>query len=295
MLTLPSAALVHLRQETRRLTVAGVIYKNDGTTVRCSQHDEDLLIVGGDYEGIYYSTVGVTASEIKAGSDLSTDNMEISGNLDDGIAFTGFNVADIEAGLFNKAPFETFLCQWDDPSSWQKTLRRGYLGEIARTDEGSFTCEWRGILQDLQQNIGRTYSETCDVKRFGDSRCGFNVNSVTYAATIAAVTSRRRFDLTVTGLPGGLASGYFDLGEVEGTSGPNAGYLKQIKRGAVSGTLGQVELWESLPADPQIGDTVTIRAGCDRRFESCQFFANTDNFRGHGRWIPGIPKIIRAP
>jgi uncharacterized phage protein (TIGR02218 family) len=293
LLLLPGAATLHLARENRRLTIAGYVEKADGTVIRCTQHDIDLEISGGDFAGIYFSSASITASDIKSNSDLSVDNMEVSGAISDGFAITGFSVADIEAGQFDNAPFETFLCQWDDPSAWQKPLRRGYLGEISRTAEGSFQCEWRGIIQALHQVQGRTYGERCDVKRFGDTRCKFDVAAITQTATVTSVTSRRRFDVSISGGP--HVAGTFELGEVIFTSGLNTGYLKQIKRDAVAGNVGELELWDSLPLTVTVGDELTIRPGCDRLFATCQAYENYKNFRGHGRWIPGIPNIIRAP
>jgi hypothetical protein len=60
-------------------------------------------------------------------------------------------------------------------------------------------------------------------------------------------------------------------------------------------TQGQIELWEPMPKDVAPGDTFTLQPGCDRRWETCVGYSNTVNFRGHGRWMPGIPQIIRAP
>lgn len=291
MFTLPAAAQLHLARESRRITICGEIYKTDGTVLRCTQHDEDVEIESGDFEGIYYATQAVTGSAVKAGSDLSVDNMEIEGVIADSLDFGGFSVADIEAGLFNRAPFQTFLCQWDNPSAWQKPIRRGFLGKISRTAEGQFTAEWRGLLQLMQQNVGRTYSETCDVVRFGDARCALNVDALEQDGTVTAVTSRRLFDLDTAA----HTFGYFDLGEVLGLTGANAGIRRLIKREVAGSPAGAIETWDSFPYNIQVGDTFRLRPGCDRRFETCQGFANTLNFRGHGRWIPGIPNIIRAP
>lgn len=295
MLTLPPAAEIHLQGINQRLTIAGVIYRRDGRAIRCTQHDEDLDVVGGAFEGVYLARVPVTGSDLTNRADLSADNMEIGGRLDDALSFTGFTPQDIEAGLFDSAPFETLLLQWDDPSAWQKVLRRGYLGEISRTAEGSFQAEWRGLIQLLQQQIGRTYSELCDVKRFGDARCGLDVDALEVVTTVTAVTSRRRFDVNGGGFSVGEATaGYFDLGVASLETGSAAGYSRQIKLDQVGG-LGQILLWEDLAYDVQIGDQVRLRPGCDRRFETCQRLDNVVNFRGHGRWIPGIPNIIRAP
>lgn len=294
MLTLLPAAKLHLRQAARRLTIGGVVYRKDGVALRCTQHDEDLEIVGGDLEGLYLSTTTVTGSDIKSASDLSADNMEVTGFLTDELNVQGFTVADIEAGLFANAPFETFLCQWDDPSAWQKMLRRGYLGEIKRTAEGTFQAEWRGLLQILSQTVGEIYGEACDVVRFGDQRCGKDVDALEQTGAVTAVTSRRSFEVTLdVGAP--AVTNYWDIGELTSTSGANQSYRKQIKTATGAGTVWQVELWESLPKDVLAGMTVMMRPGCDRRFESCTRWANTDNFRGHGRWMPGIPNIIRAP
>lgn len=297
MLTLPPAALLHLDRESRRLTVCGVIYKRNGTTIRCTQFDDDLVLTGGDLDGYYTSGVPITASEVKSGSDLSVDNLEIQGTIDDTLAFSGFTVADIEAGQFKGAPFETFLCQWDNPSAWQKTIRRGYIGQVKRTAEGQFTAEWRGLLQPLQQVIGRTYAELCDVKRFCDTRCGILESDVQQDSAVTSVTSRRRFNATVSG----PRLTYFDLGEARFVTGANAGYIGQIKRGAVDDVLGRFELWDSLPFDLAPGDQVRFIPGCDRRFSTCQSwthvgeFGNYKRFRGDGFWIPGIPRIQRAP
>lgn len=295
MLVLPTTAQLHFARESRRLTIAGVIEKNDGSFVRCTQHDEDLEIDTGDLAGFYLAAAAVSGSDVQTSSDMSVDNMEISGYLTDALSFTGFSKADIKAGLFANAPFQTFLCQWDAPDLWQLVFRRGFLGEIKDTAEGAFQVEWRGLFQPLQQLVGRTVSERCDVKRFGDARCKLDVDALSIDGTVTAVTSNRLFTVTPdTPSPG--TSDYFSLGEVAWLTGENAGYdRQQIKRDTQALPVEVVELWESMPNTVQIGDRLRLRPGCNRTFEACQFWANVVNFRGHGRWIPGIPNIIRAP
>lgn len=297
-MTLTPEALEHLRGEVRRLTVCGVITKRDGSTVRCTQHDEDIVITTGQFAGTYLTTTAVGTSDIKSNSDMSVDNLEVTGVISDDLQFTGFSVDDIEAGLFNNAPFTMFICQWDNPSLWQKITKRGFLGEIKRNSEQAFSCEWRGLTQPLQQTIGRTYGERCDVIRFGDERCKLNRDEYSAGFTVTAVTSRKDFTGSFSvGSPGAIvpATGLFDLGEITFQSGQNAGFLLQIKRDSVNGTLGHLELWDQMPYDVQVGDVAIVTAGCDRRWETCKDFGNQKNFRGHGRLCPGIQKIIRAP
>ncbi len=82
-MTLTPEALAHLQSEVRRLTVCGIIYKKDGSIVRCTQHDEDIVITSGSYAGTYLATAAVGASDIKSNSDMSVDNLEISGVISD--------------------------------------------------------------------------------------------------------------------------------------------------------------------------------------------------------------------
>lgn len=297
MLILPSGITVELARESRRTTVCGVVYKRDGTSVRCTQFDEDLEIETGELAGIYWSGIPITASDVKSAADLSVDNLEVQGTVNDALNFAGFTVADIQAGLFNGAAFETFLVSWADPNGGQKTIRRGYLGEISHTAEGQFTAEWRGLLQPMQQTIGRTYAELCDVVRFCDSRCGILEEDVQQDTVVSSAAGGRQFIAPATA----PSDRYFELGEARFLSGRNAGFIGQIKLAAVSAPSIEFELWESLPFDPAPGDEVRLIPGCDRRFSTCQSwthvgpYGNYKNFRGDGFWIPGIPKIQRAP
>lgn len=294
MLQLPTPAQLHFARENRRLTVGGMIERTDGTILRCTQHDEDLTIVDGDLAGIYLAVAAVSTSDVQSSSDMSVDNLEVSGYLTDELSFTGFSVNDIEAGLFRNAPFQTFLTQWDNPNAWQLIIRRGFLGDIKRTAEGAFQVEWRGLFQPLQQTIGRTYSERCDVKRFGDARCKKDVDALEIEGTVTSVTSNRTFVVTLDS-PSPGASDYFTLGEVHWLTGGNAGYdRQQIKRSTQSGTE-LIELWEVMPETIQIGDRLRLRPGCNRTYEACIGWNNTINNRAHGRCIPGMPNIIRAP
>jgi uncharacterized phage protein (TIGR02218 family) len=296
MLTLPGAGIAHLAQENRRLTVCGIVTKTDGSIVRCTQFDDDLEITSGPFEGVYFSTAAVSASNVVAKSDMSVDNLEVDGifkqSSPDDFGFTGFTIQDIQNGNFRNAAFTLFICQWDNPTLWQKVIQTGTLGQIVRTAEGTFTAEWRGIMQALQQNIGRVYSELCDVKNFCDPRCGLNINDFSYVATVTAAVDRRIFSVSLGGVMGSPSpvGADFDLGKI--TFGSE---VRQIKRGDIGDTAGSMEVWEPFLFDLTPGLVGVIVMGCDRRFVTCQKFHNAVNFRGHGFWIPGMPKIIRAP
>src|SRR5690606_16773048 len=92
------------------------------------------------------------------------------------------------------------LVNWASPDDGQKVVMAGTLGEFQRDSDGLFKSEVRGVTQALSQQILRTYSPTCDVVRFGDARCGFNVASLTRTAVVTSVESRKRFALALSPL-----------------------------------------------------------------------------------------------
>lgn len=226
---------------------------------------------------------------------MSVTNMNVDGAFQTDPTIRDISVEAIEARLFDNAPIEVFTVNWQDPDVEQDVKVRGYLGEITYLAEGQYSTEVRGLAQRLQQSNGRIDSIDCDVKVFGDSRCTVNVDALELSGSVDSVTTRRRFNTSIAGVPGGAPLHYFNTGALRFTSGENAGLTKQVKQGAIDGVQGRVAFWESFPRPVAPGDAFVIRPGCLRRWEDCVYYSNTLNFKGDGRLCPGIPKIIRAP
>lgn len=112
-----------------------------------------------------------------------------------------------------------------------------------------------------------------------DSACGLARASFTSSGTCSdAAATRSQF--TCTGLA--QAAGYFDLGVVTFTSGPNAGISRTVR----TYTSGLIKTIAPFPVAPVNGNTFTITAGCDKRQTSCSSkFSNLARFRG----TPYIP------
>jgi uncharacterized phage protein (TIGR02218 family) len=114
----------------------------------------------------------------------------------------------------------------------------------------------------------------------GDARCGVNLEAAAFkgAGAVAVVTADRSF--TATGL-GGFASAWFDLGFIEWTSGANAGRKAEVARHVSSGGSVTIDLFEAPVKSIAVGDSFSIRAGCDKQFATCKAkFGNAVNFRG---------------
>lgn len=296
MRTLPAELLAHLRGEVSSLALCWTIEKGNGEIIRSTDHDRDIEITTGRYAGRYRSVANITASDVQSTSDMSVDNMEVDGAISDQFEIPDITVAEIEAGLLDNAPVEAFGVNYNAPDEGQMIERRGYLGIPARDSDGRYKVEVRGIAQRLQQNLGSTYSERCNVVEFGDSRCGFNVAAATRTAVVTAVTSRRRFDIEITAGDPPPTATYFDGAKMTFTSGANNTFFREVKRAVLVGSTLTITTWEEFPEEPVIGDTLALPPACDRLISTCRdVHNNIVNFRGYGAFIPGVLALMRSP
>lgn len=250
------------------------INRRDGISAGFTDHDRDLA-----FDGLVFAAgTGLDAAALESSTGLSVDNSQAIGAL----SAAGLTEADIHAGRYDGAEVYHWLVDWTEPSL-RVLLFRGSLGEIRR-GANAFEAELRGLSEQLNRTVGRTYMGSCD-RVLGDGKCGFDLSAPGYtvAATVATVTDRRRF--TVGGLSG-IAENWFTHGQGLWTSGANAGVASDVKFDLLPGLDRSVELWVETPADIVSGDQVTLVAGCDKTPETCKGkFLNFLNFRG----FPHIP------
>lgn len=307
MKTLSPAYLAHILQPVTTLAVCWRIVKKNGEVITGTDHDRNIVIETTNtgsleldspplsLEGNYRAASGIAGSDIRSSADMSVDNMEVNGAIDVDLNID-ISVADIESGVLDNARVTTFRVNWQDPNDFQEIMRHGFLGEISRTSDRRYKTEVRGLTQILQQTIGRTCGDRCDVAEFGDHRCKFPVEAATVSGTVTAVTSRRRFDTTLDLNSPAPSSPYFRLGKLTWVTGENAGFVGQVKLDDVGNVLGNLEMWEPFPLDVEVGDTFSLAPGCDRRYETCRdVFDNLINMRAPGIFVPGMDSIIRAP
>lgn len=301
MKSIPPALASHLLGESTTLAICWLIRKSNGGYIRGTEHDRNIEIhdVGSpttEVVGTYIAQANITGSDVRSTSDLSVDNMEVEGALSDEVVLTDITVQEIEAGVLDHAPVTVFLCNWRQPDAGHVILRRGHLGTMSRDSDGRYKTEVRGLAQLLAQNIGQNYSERCNVVRFGDSRCGFNAESLRIYGTVIAVESRKVFTVGFGSPAPTLPMTWATGGEVTFTTGALANFTFQIKRTVRDGSNLEVELWEEASDDIQVGDEANGIPGCDRTWSTCKFvYANVANFRGFGLYIPGAMALLRGP
>lgn len=308
MRQIPSALLADLQADCTTLAFCWTITMGNGEVIRGTEHDMDIVIPGSGgspadpFAGTYRAIANVTASDIASTSDLSVDNLNVSGAFQNRADESPllYNVLDltvdaIESGLLDAAPVGVIICNWAAPEHGYFEIKGGYLGEITRTSDGSYTTEVRGLTQALQQVVIRCFSPTCNVVTFGDARCKYDVAPLAREGSVTALSSQTRFtvDVSYSGDSPGRAVSFVG-GVLTFTSGLNAGYGREAKTDPVNND-GVIQFWEGFPELISEGDTFTLIPGCDRTFPTCQFYGNQVNFRGFGLFIPGVNSILAGP
>jgi uncharacterized phage protein (TIGR02218 family) len=273
--TTPALA-AHLAGEVTTLATCWRLERADGWVRGFTDHDRELVVDGLTY----VASTGFLPSAIKTASDLSVDNLDVDGFLDD----AALRAEDLIAGLFDGARIEVFIVNWADLAQGRLLLRKGFLGEIKRADQ-RFSAEIRGLSNRLQQTAGKLYSRLCRVD-LGSTECGvalgprtdtYAVTQVIAADTVRIVTAR--------------ATGFFTFGKATFTTGANAGAVNEVLLHD-----GQtIRLFVPMPRPIVVGDQIVLVAGCDKTPETCNAkFANILNFRGEPH-IPGNDKVFSYP
>ena len=271
----------HLDEGTTTLAWCWRISRADGVTFGFTDHDQTLTFDGTTFE----PESGLTASEVRSGSDLSVDAQDAEGVLtSDRITET-----DILDGRWDNADVEVWRVNWTNTGQ-RVLMRRGAIGQIRR-GRLAFVAEVRSLAHVLGQTVGRTFQATCDAA-LGDARCRVNLEDAALKGTGAVIDLLRDRAFTSSGL-GGFSSGWFTFGTVEWTAGVNAGRRAEIIAHDVTDGIAVLTLLQAPVRSIAGGDAFIVRAGCDKRLETCGAkFANTANFRGFPH-IPGQDAVLR--
>ncbi|WP_439632441.1 DUF2163 domain-containing protein, partial [Shinella sp.] len=140
-----------------------------------------------------------------------------------------------------------------------------------------FRVDLRRLTHRLDQVRGRIYGHRCDAV-LGDSRCGKDVSTSAFRATVTVSAVLDDMRLRVSGLSG-FSDRFFRYGVLMFTSGAAEGLTADIEDQRKVG--GELTFWQPVPVGVAVGDTMLVTAGCDKRFSTCKAkFANALNFRG---------------
>ncbi len=176
-----------------------------------------------------------------------------------------------------------FLPSW--PVPWVRTvpvLSTGtviiFLGRMAAVDVGRTVAvlninDFRELLSMLMPH--NLYQSGCRHTLF-DAGCTLTKATFAVPGIVNAISSNQ----ITTALP--FAAGYFNLGSITMTSGPNAGFSRQVR----SWDGVTLTLIAPFYFTVSVGDTFNAYPGCDKTKSTCNSkFGNSLNYGG----FPAIP------
>lgn len=268
------ALIAHLQTGTTTTCHAWSVVRKDGETYGFTDHDSDL-----EFDGVVFkANSGLTAGALQFTSGLAVDNTEVSGAL----TGDGITEDDLAAGRFDGATVTTWVANWADID--QRVIRfRGSFGEIQRS-AGSFKVELRGLADVLNQQKGQVYQSNCGAV-LGDIQCRFDTSQPGFSleASVQSIATAGAYAIkTQLGYP----AQWFERGRATITSGRAQGLQGIVKFDQQVDGRRIITLWVDFDLMPEIGDLITLEAGCDKLAATCRSkFANFLNYRG----FPNIP------
>jgi uncharacterized phage protein (TIGR02218 family) len=294
--TLPAALQAHYDSGSTCMAAAILIQRADGELFGLSSASKKLVLDVTPWDGAPWDLAGETAFEFNnaKGLDLSQVVGTAGFEVDNG-EFTVLNDGDllseddVLAGRWYGAQYRMFLWRWDVDAPTIaddiETLKVGTIGE-GRVEGATLVMELRCLKQLLQQPIGRVTQPTCPL-RFGSQglgMCNKDPAPFTHSLTVTGVTSKGEF--TCSGA--GQASDYFGNGDGHWDTGLNHDLHFQVSTFA----SGVFKLVKPMIFNIQIGDTLTVTAGCRKRPEDCTGkFGNKDNYGGQDH-MPTRDRVV---
>jgi uncharacterized phage protein (TIGR02218 family) len=279
---------IHLASGATTVCRVWSVRRKDGVTLGFTDHDEDLSFGGVEFK----ASSGLTAKALQQTTGLSVDNTEAVGALSD----MSVREEDLLAGRFDGAVVKSWIVNWAKVG--ERALQfQGTFGEITRSG-GAFRAELRGLSEVLNQPRGRAYQRDC-AAILGDAECKVDLTSPAFAVArdVVGVEGRRSFlvaDLSA------YANRWFERGRLVVLTGPAKGLIGIIKNDRASAAGRRVELWQALGSEIQVGNSIRLEAGCDKRLATCRTkFSNHVNFRGFPHipgedWLQAFPSQRRV-
>ncbi|SFB83393.1 DUF2163 domain-containing protein [Tropicimonas isoalkanivorans] len=277
------ALIAHLRDGASTVCRCWRVVRRDGKVLGFTDHDGDL-----EFDGTAFSAAtGFTAAAVEQTTGLAVNNTEAVGALRAG----AITEEDISAGRYDGAVVTCWVVNWADPE--QRMVQfNGSLGEVTRCGE-AFSAELRGATEALNQPQGRVYQSMCSAV-LCDGDCRFDPEMLGYSMEAPVLSVDGGVKLIVA--DGGQEEGWFSRGRLEVLDGAARGLIAIIKRDCRLGASREIELWQEIRPTLDVGDSVRLVAGCDKRAATCRDkFNNFDNFRGFPHipgedWLTAYPK-----
>jgi len=276
--SLPSGLATHLQGEVLTLATLWKLTTVDNEVFGATSHVRNI-----EYDGdTYYADLGMSPTALKIGLGGGIDNMAVS------LLFTsaGIQESDLRGRKFDGATLDVMVLNYETVADGAGKLMRGRLGNVT-IRQGGFEVECRGLLQHSRQMVGWITSPECRWLEFGGTECGFALTTNT--GTVTSRTSDRVFRASALS---GDGDDFYSYGIIAFTSGLNNGIRAEVKK--FTDATQEIELQLEMPFTVAIGDTFSIKEGCDRLWPTCKAKGNAARFGGEPH-VPGLDAVLRRP
>lgn len=267
------------------------ITRTDGEVFAFTSLDRPLTFRGVVHQPC--NSLAATAVELSTIVGV-TGSMELHGILADG----GVSEVDLYNGLFDGARIEVWMVPWDNSGGEIPfRLMAGVTGASGHGDT-DFSQEILTPSAQLgQRALLETFTPACRYQ-FGNSvdpRCPVNLAALTVTGSVtgtpipnASTNATRRIFTDSTRVE---ADGFFNMGSLTWTSGPNAGATSEVK----DFTGGQFILWEALLYPIALTDAYSLTPSCDKSPASHLLFnADMVDYGGFPD-VPGGDALVNTP
>lgn len=257
------------------------ITRKDGIVLRFTDWSHSLSLREADAPAlsVYSPTEGIDSTARRREDDLNSANKDARGVLSSGL----ITATDLRAGQYDGARIDEFLVDANIPWAGYIEHSRYFILKVSY-DRGTWLASIESMASRLALPIGDAWGPTCRVDLFS-AECGVNPAGYEKTVTVLSISEdRKKFRVTFSGGIGVLwnASGYGNDGTLIWTSGTMNTLVSEMKEYVyVSGTTGEITLHLPAPYAFIVGDTATIRPGCNKRARTAKDPVSLLNVTGH--------------
>lgn len=279
MISLSSGQIDAIASRAGTIVKCWDIKLRGGKAVRLTSHDVTIERFGN-----FYSPMdSITASAEERAAGLKPKDREISGILSTSLISDEM----VWKGELTQAQIREFRTDWAHPEHGI-FLERFYWISNTTFDGQQWSANIEGLTSWLITEIGSVHNRVC-WKHLGGVACKVKLADYEKAVLVTAVTNRRLFQISGSGLS--TTTDYYSNGDIRWTGGANAGSVSPVK----FWSSPSLELWTPTPFLPSIGDAGILTPGCDYTFPTCSTrFNNGQNYGGFNL-MPGSDRYLQTP
>ena len=258
-----SAAIISLLNSSSvfyRCELYEITLKN-GTVMRYTNYQTPISLSDGR---IFRVGPVFKRGNMELASTISVDSIAITMLVDETDVVGGASLMTVARnGGFDEAYCSVIKCFLSADGAVVGTVA-WFNGILDVKDGGGMEISLENKSMAQKANIDypmRLYYPNCPYALFS-AGCGLNINDWTVEGTVTQVNSQSLFCTNLS-----FADGYYDVGDIEFTSGDLTGTSMTVKNSyAASGQLKMLVAFDSLPA---VGDKFKIRPGCPKTPAVC--------------------------